>query len=142
MMRRGRAVLAFGACLAAAIPLAGQAAAQEPPPSVPPSGQPLVLWEIIWERVKGDGSQAVLRFIAPQIARSGGSVDAATALADLDWLCATHGVPVAALPASSTDTVVVTLMDRAVPRGTTDAAATQYFGLYTIENGECSPEDY
>ena len=123
---------------AALMLLAAPAAAQD----VPPSGQPLVLWEIVWERVAGSGAQAVLRFIAPGIARDGGTVDAEAALADLDWLCATHGVPVAALPAARSDKVVITLMDRAVPRGTTDAAATQYFGLYTIENGECSPEDY
>ncbi len=118
--------------------LAAPAAAQD----VPPSGQRLVLWEVVWERVEGNDSQAVLRFIAPQIARDGGTVDAAAALLDLDWLCATHGAPIAALPAARSDTVVVTLMDRAVPRGTTDAAATQYFGIYTIENGECSPEDF
>lgn len=118
--------------------LAGPATAQD----ALPSGQALVLWEIVWERVSSGDTQAVLRFIAPQIARDGGTVDAATALADLDWLCRTHGVAVAALPAARSDKVVVTLMDRAVPRGTTDAAATQYFGLYTIENGECSPEDY
>ncbi|CTQ51332.1 hypothetical protein JDO7802_03371 [Jannaschia donghaensis] len=107
-----------------------------------PSGQPLVLWEVVWERVEGAGTQAVFRFIAPQIARDGGTVDADAAFTDLDWLCTTHAIPVARLPAARADTVVVTLMDRPVARGTTDAAATQYFGVYTIENGECSPSDF
>ena len=107
-----------------------------------PSGQPLVLWEVVWERVEGVGTQAILRFIAPGIARDGGTVDQETAMADLDWLCATHGVPVSALPAAPSGEVVVTLMDRAVPRGTTDPDATQYFGVYLIENGECSPADF
>jgi hypothetical protein len=107
-----------------------------------PSGQALVLWEVVWERVEATGTQAVFRFIAPAIARDGGTVDVDAAFADLDWLCATHAVPIAALPASQADTVVVTLMDRPVPRGSTDVAATQYFGVYTIENGECSPVEF
>lgn len=101
-----------------------------------------MLWEIVWERVEGSGAQAVLRFIAPDIAREGGSVGADAALADLDWLCRTHGVPVAALPAARSDKLVITIMDRPVPRGTTDPAATQYFGLYTVEDGACVPVDF
>lgn len=108
----------------------------------PPSGQALVLWEVVWERVEGAGTQAVLRFIAPGIAREGGNVDTEAALADLDWLCATHGVPIAALPSARSDTVVVTLMDRPVPRGATDPVATQYFGIYIVEGGDCLPQEY
>ncbi|MCK0167286.1 DUF6497 family protein [Jannaschia sp. S6380] len=96
----------------------------------------------MWERVGDGGAQAVLRFIAPQIARDGGTVDPDAALADLDWLCRTHGLPIAALPAARSDKLVVTLMDRPVPRGTTDPEATQYFGLYAIEEGECRPIDF
>lgn len=107
-----------------------------------PSGQALVLWEIVWERVEASGTQAVLRFIAPDIAREGGAVDVDAAFADMDWLCETHAVPIAGLPASQADTVVVTLMDRPVPRGITDAAATQYFGIYAIVDGKCSPVDF
>ncbi|SFI48949.1 DUF6497 family protein [Jannaschia pohangensis] len=118
--------------------LAGPALAQDSWPS----GQPLVLWEIVWERVDGGGTQAVLRFIAPEIARDGGSVDAAMAQTDLDWLCTTHALPVAGLTAARSDSVVITLMDRPVPRGTSDPDATQYFGLYRVGNGECLPEDY
>ena len=107
-----------------------------------PSGQALVLWEVMWERIEGGGTQAVLRFIAPGVAREGGTVGPEAALTDLDWLCATHAVPLSRLPAARADSVVITMMDRPVPRGVTDPDATQYFGLYTIENGECSPEDY
>ncbi|WP_179381193.1 DUF6497 family protein [Jannaschia marina] len=128
-----RGGLAFALALAA-----GPVAAQEQLPS----GQALVLWEVVWERVAGTGTQAVLRFIAPGIAREGGTVDVEAAFEDLDWLCATHAVPLAELPASRADTVVVTLMDRPVPRGATDPEATQYFSVYSIENGECLPEDF
>ncbi len=107
-----------------------------------PSGQPLVLWEVVWERIEGTGTQAVFRFIAPGVARDGGEVDAEAALADLDWLCGSHAVPIAGLPAARAQTVVVTLMDRPVPRGATDPDATQYFGLYVIEDGRCVPSDH
>ena len=88
------------------------------------------------------GTQAVLRFIAPAIAREGGTVDADGVFADLDWLCATHAVPMANLPAARADTVVVTMMDRPVPRGVTDPDATQYFGVYVIADGTCLPVDF
>ena len=107
-----------------------------------PSGQSLVLWEVLWEKVEGtDAPQAVLRFIAPGIARDGGTVGTDAALEDLAWLCETHGLPLAGLPYAPTGTVVVTLMDRAVPRGTTDPDATQYFGLFAVSDGDCRPED-
>lgn len=126
------------AVVAAVAALATGAAAQD----ALPSGQALVLWEVVWERVEGAGTQAVFRFIAPGIARDGGTVDADAAFADLDWLCATHAVPVATLPAARADTVVVTLMDRPVARGATNPDATQYFGVYTVKSGKCSPEDF
>lgn len=127
--------------VAVGIVLAGLAAAPADADALP-SGQPIVLWEIVWERVAGAETQAVLRFIAPGIAREGGTVDAAAAALDMEWLCRTHGVPVASLPAASSDSVVVTMMDRPVPRGATDPAATQYFGAYRIEGGDCLPQDY
>ncbi|MEM7642768.1 MAG: DUF6497 family protein [Pseudomonadota bacterium] len=107
-----------------------------------PSGQPIVLWQVLWERVEGQGTQAVLRFIAPEIAREGGSVGFEAANADMDWLCATHGLALSDLPTAQSDSVVITLMDRPVPRGTSDPQATQFFGTYLVEGGECLPEDH
>lgn len=107
-----------------------------------PSGQPVVLWQVLWERVEGQGTQAILRFIAPEVARDGGSVGFEAAQGDLDWLCETHGLPVASLPYARSDSIVVTLMDRAVPRGVTDPDVTQYFGLYRVEDAECVAEDF
>ncbi|TFL16699.1 acetolactate synthase [Jannaschia formosa] len=106
-----------------------------------PSGQPLVLWQVLWERVEGQGTQAVLRFIAPGIAPGGGvGIDAAQA--DMDRLCQTHGVPVAALGYARSDTVVLDLMDRPVPRGETDREATRYVSVYSILDGACVPENF
>ncbi|MEM7487712.1 MAG: DUF6497 family protein [Pseudomonadota bacterium] len=105
-----------------------------------PSGQAIVLWQVLWERVEGQGTQAVMRFIAPGIARDGGTVGFDAATTDMDWLCESHGLAIADLPTARSDSVVITLMDRPVPRGVTDPDATQFFGTYLIENGECSPE--
>ena len=123
--------------MALGLGLGGPAAAQGVP-----SGQAVVLWQVLWERVDGQGTQAILRFIAPAVAREGGSVDYDRARDDMDWLCETHGLPVAALPYARSDSIVVTLMDRPVPRGATDPEATQYFGLYRVENGTCEAENY
>lgn len=99
-----------------------------------------MLWQVLWERVEGQGTQAILRFIAPDIARERAKIDYDSAQADMDWLCQTHGLPVASLPYARSDSIVITLMDRAVPRGAADPEATQYFGLYRVEDGSCAPE--
>ncbi|KIT16079.1 hypothetical protein jaqu_23510 [Jannaschia aquimarina] len=107
-----------------------------------PSGQALVLWEILWEKVEGqEDVQAVLRFIAPGVAREGGTVDAEAAMLDMDWLCETHAMPLASMSYARSDMVIVNLMDRPVARGETDPNATQYFGVYRIADGGCLPED-
>lgn len=123
--------------LIATLFLAAPAAAQ-----TVPSGQPVVLWQVLWERVEGQGTQAILRFIAPGVARDGGTIDFDAAQADMDWLCETHGLPVAALPYARSDSIVVTLMDRAVPRGVTDPDASQFFALYRVESGACEAEPF
>ncbi|MBM2577294.1 hypothetical protein JQC91_13375 [Jannaschia sp. Os4] len=128
MTRTLAPVLALAAALAPAA-----AAAQGAP-----SGQAMALWQVLFERV-GSESQMVLRFLAPGIAEGYGQE---AALDDLDWLCDAHAVPLAATPYARADSVVVTLMDRPVPRGTTDSEATQFFGLYGIDAGACAPQEY
>ena len=118
--------------------LAAPAAAQEGAPS----GQAMVLWEILWERTATEETQAVLRFIAPAVGAEADAPGPEAVQADMDWLCETHGRPLARLPYARTDVVVVSVMDRPVPRGATEPEATQYFGLYRIEDGGCAPQDY
>ncbi|UWQ16116.1 DUF6497 family protein [Jannaschia sp. M317] len=126
--------LALGLALAG---LCGPALAQGVP-----SGQAVVLWQVLWERIDGQGTQAILRFIAPEVARDGGSVDFETAQTDMNWLCETHGLPVAGLAYARSDEIVITLMDRAVPRGATDPEATRYFAVYRVADGRCAAVDY
>lgn len=104
-----------------------------------PSGQPLVLWEIRWERVAGqEGVQMILRALAPEAKARG----YAAAEADMGYLCQTHGAPLAVLPHAGASHIVVNLADRPVPRGTTDPEATQFFGLYQLQDGRCISENF
>ena len=104
-----------------------------------PSGRALVLWEVLFERVQGsDGAQMVLRYIAPSVA--GAEYDAVAS--DLDWLCTRHGIAMAALDYVRADSIVITLMDRPVPRGRTDPEATQFFEIYRIADAACLAEEY
>lgn len=101
-----------------------------------------MLWQVLWERVEGQGTQAILRFIAPAIAEPEGAVGFDAAQADMDWLCDTHGLPVAGLTYARSDSIVIALMDRPVPRGATDPEATRYFSVYLVEDGACVPEGF
>jgi hypothetical protein len=107
-----------------------------------PSGQPVVLWQVLFEQVDGQGSQAVLRFLAPQIAREGGSVGYDAAREDMDWLCETHGLPLAALPYVRADSAVVEMTDRALPRGQVDPEATRFFEVYSLADGTCAVDAF
>jgi hypothetical protein len=109
-----------------------------------PSGQALALWEVRWETV-GDGpapgsTQMVLRLIAPALGTAEGP-DYEMALADMDWLCLTHAVPLSRLAYAQGDRVVVNLTARPVPRGAADPDTVQYFQTYRIVDGACEAED-
>lgn len=126
-MRRGPAVLAALAAPAAR--------AQEEAP-VPPSGQALDLAEVLVEEQPFTGETlVVVRILAPAIGT--GEVDADAALADLDWACETWGRPEAEALDQPVAEIVVQMMDRVVPRGVPDPAATQYFASYTLDDGLC-----
>jgi hypothetical protein len=58
-----------------------------------PSGQPVTLQDVIWNEPGPAGLTARFRFIAPEIARDGGSIDFDTALEDMDHLCDTYALP-------------------------------------------------
>lgn len=119
------------ALLAAATP------AQADLPALPalPSGQTVQPADILWED-EGGQSALVLRFLAPQIARAAGQFDYDQAEPDMAALCQHLGLAVRAAT-GPTDTIVVVLMDRFVPRGIPDPDATQFIAAYTVENDRC-----
>ncbi|MEM9639279.1 MAG: DUF6497 family protein, partial [Pseudomonadota bacterium] len=57
-----------------------------------PSGQPVELYEVLIDEVGAD-TWLRFRFLAPEIARNGGSVDFAQAEPDLEHLCQAVALP-------------------------------------------------
>lgn len=101
-----------------------------------PSGQDVSLIEVLEDT--GPGALWLrLRFLAPDIARDTGQVAHADAVADMEALCAAMAVPYVAERGLSPEKIVISLSDRPVPFGQADAAATQFFELFRIENGLC-----
>ena len=96
-----------------------------------PSGQPLELIEALWDF--SDAPALRLRLLAPEI----GTVrDFAAVEADFLHLCRTLALPL--LTADRADyLIIINLLDRPVPFGTTDPEATQFFEAYRAQDGDC-----
>ncbi|GFE48461.1 hypothetical protein So717_02140 [Roseobacter cerasinus] len=101
-----------------------------------PSGQPVTLYEVLTDRV-GEESWLRFRFLAPEIARDGGSVSFADAEPDLEHLCTAVALPYMADYGLAADIVAVTLLDRDVPFGSTDPDATQFIDIFRVSSGVC-----
>lgn len=101
-----------------------------------PSGQTLALHEVLVDAVESE-SWLRFRFVAPQIAREGGDVSYAQAEADFAHLCETVARPYMREYDLGADVIVVTLMDRPVPFGQSDAAATQFIEAFRIADDAC-----
>lgn len=101
-----------------------------------PSGQSLTLHEVLVDAVASE-NWLRFRFIAPQIAREGGEITYAKAEADFAHLCETIARPYMREYDLSADVIVVALMDRPVPFGQADAAATQFIEAFRIADDAC-----
>ncbi|WP_176248539.1 MULTISPECIES: DUF6497 family protein [unclassified Sulfitobacter] len=101
-----------------------------------PSGQPVDLQEVLVDQM-GDETWLRFRFIAPQIARNGGTIGYDAAGPDMKVLCDTLAIPYMAQYALTGDVIVISLADRAVEFGAADAGATQFFEAYRLKNGTC-----
>ena len=105
-----------------------------------PSGQRVTLLEALSNITGNDGLAIRYRFLAPAIARDGGTIDADTAEDDMDWLCNTYALP--RLPANGPQPaeIIISMSDMNVPFGEDHPEATQFFNAYTIEDGACQWE--
>lgn len=101
-----------------------------------PSGQPITLQEVLVDSV-GAQSWLRFRFVAPQIARDGGTVDYEAAAEDMAHICDSFAIAYAQEYDLTADIVVVSLADRATEFGLADPDATQFFEAYRIEDGLC-----
>lgn len=107
-----------------------------------PSGQPVTLQDVIWNESGPQGLTLRFRFIAPQIARAGGSVDFDTAAADMQALCEGFALPRLAEFGPMPAQVVISLADVEVPFGEAAPDATQFFEAFSIRDGACIWEIY
>lgn len=104
-----------------------------------PSGQTVTLVEVLNDGSGSAENATRFRFLAPSISGRK-AIDAEAALADIAWVCENFALPqMPALNPKATQ-IVVSLMDRDVPYGETDEAATQYFDAFLITNGTCELE--
>lgn len=109
-----------------------------------PSGQAMLPYEALWEDHLAEGVDGetwlILRFLAPGIAKSGGAVSFADAEPDLDFICTQVGLPLAELTGGGVDQIIVTFLDKPLPRGERDASVTQFMNAYRVVKGACKWE--
>lgn len=105
-----------------------------------PSGQKVSLIDAI-SNIPGDNGLAIrYRFLAPQIARDGGTIDADTAATDMDWLCTNYALPRLPKTGPMPSEIIISMSDRDVPFGEDHPEATQFFNSYAIKDGSCEWE--
>jgi hypothetical protein len=102
-----------------------------------PSGQTVTLQEVLWNVPGPDGMAARFRFLAPGIARDGGTVPFEAASEDMAWLCQNFAVPRISTLGPAPVQIIISLSDRDVPFGQPDEEATQFFEAYRLEDGQC-----
>ena len=101
-----------------------------------PSQQPLTLSEVLIDDAPGE-IWLRFRFLAPQIARDGGSIDSTAASADMEYICNSFALPYMSSQNLAAARIVISMMDREVAFGETDPDATQFFEVYRPEEGRC-----
>jgi hypothetical protein len=101
-----------------------------------PSGQPMELHEVLVDDM-GAETWLRFRFIAPQIARNGGSVDYVKAEPDMAHLCENLALPYITEYALEGQMIVISLADRETEFGEADPDATQFFEAYRPVDNSC-----
>lgn len=128
--------LSLAALMAAAGPALGQGEIAVP------SGQAITFVEAIQGVPGAEGLTLRFRFLAPAIARVGGTVDAETAFADMQALCDGFALPRVAAGGPQPAQIVISLMDRVVPFGAPAPEATQFFEAFRPEGTTCLWEPF
>lgn len=107
-----------------------------------PSGQPVMLHEVIGNVPGPEGLTLRFRFIAPQIAQDGGNIDYDLASADMQHLCESYVLPRIAEYGPEPKQIIISLADRAVEFGDSAPDVTQFFDAYSYEDGICILEAF
>ncbi len=106
-----------------------------------PSGQPVALHEVRVDQM-GAETWVRFRFVAPLIARAGGTVDYDVASLDMAALCRTLAVPYLAQHDLHGDVIVISLADRPTEFGAADRDATQFFEAFRLQGDVCIWEGF
>ncbi|MEM6305793.1 MAG: DUF6497 family protein [Pseudomonadota bacterium] len=101
-----------------------------------PSGQPIELQEVLIDEVES-GTWLRFRFIAPDIARGGGSMTYETSEPDMQHLCDSFALPYMKDFDLTAQMIVISLADRPTEFGLADPDATQFFEAYRPEGTAC-----
>lgn len=107
-----------------------------------PSGQTVTFIEMIHDAPGPEGLTYRFRFLAPAIARLGGSVDDEAAFDDMAALCQTFALPRIASTGPLPSQIVISLSDRPVPFAQPDPEATQFFEAFRPEGETCVWEGF
>lgn len=102
-----------------------------------PSGQKVTFVEMIYNATGPEGLTYRFRFVAPAIAREGGTIDAEAALEDMAYLCENYALPKIAGSGPQPEQIVISLADRPIAFGATDAEVTQFFEAFRPMGAGC-----
>lgn len=128
-MRSGMAFLA--ALLGLSAPLCAQEEIKVP------SGQRITFIETVRDAPGPDGLTYRFRFLAPDIARTDGTVTDEMAFEDMAALCVEYALPHLSNIGPRPSQIIISLADRPVPFGAPDPDATQFFEAFHPEDGAC-----
>ena len=106
-----------------------------------PSGQSIALQEVLVDEV-GAETWLRFRFVAPAIARDGGSVDYDLAFEDMTHLCDAVSLPYMEEFALEGDVIVLSFADRETVFGAADPEATQFFEAFRPVDNTCMWEAF
>lgn len=109
---------------------------------VVPSGQAMTLQDVIIDTPSPTAAIYRFRYLAPAIARNGGTMNFQTSIDDMQALCDGYALKQLAPPLPVSVQIVVSLADREMPFGETDPEATQFFMSFQIKDGQCILEPF
>ena len=105
-----------------------------------PSGQPVTLLEVIQEDQGETGLTMRFRFVAPGIARKGGSISFDQAEADMMYLCEVFALDWIDKSALQPQQIIVSLSDQPIEFGEPDPEITQFFEAFHRNGHTCEWE--
>ncbi|WP_245626841.1 DUF6497 family protein [Aestuariivita boseongensis] len=108
---------------------------------IAPSGQTVTLSEILLDENPGE-LWVRFRFLAPQITPGPDAIAPDTAIADMQVLCDDLAAPYLVDNAIAPARIVMSFSDREVPFGQPDPDATQFFELFSLQDGACIWEEF